>query len=104
MAMQKHVTKILLPIVFVISILTSGYFSRSYSKIESSMVTLILLEKPHAEKNERIKNIDTLFNSNLFVIKSFRGRIFGGVIYKIVKAANSSRARLFSNIESEYLK
>lgn len=102
--MQKEIKKILLPIVFVISILTSGYFIRSYSKIESSMMTLILLEKIHSEKNYSLKNIETLFNLNLFIVRSYRGQIFGGVIYEIVKVANPSRARLFSNIESEYLK
>ena len=70
------------------------------------MSNLIIIKDIHGVKTGNIKNdarIDTLFNTNIFVIRKYRGQIGGELIYWIVKNANKTRSQLFSSIESQYL-
>ena len=103
--MQRRIIyKFALIIGVIISILISGYISRIYSRVESCMITLILVNDLHKNKTNILKydaRIDTIYNSNKYVIQSCRAQFGGEIIYRIVKLSNMARSRLFAKFESE---
>jgi hypothetical protein len=87
-------------------VIFSFYFSRTYSKIESQVTTLIICQKAYEKKSGSQMHdayLSVLFNSNVNQLGIYKKRPCGGLAYWMVMKCNSAREESFKAMSERYL-
>lgn len=103
---RRHARVVILVLAAVLLVSSiSGYLARSYSKIESSYVALMFLERAWVEEDHSGRSyaaVDLVFRSNLHQLGTYRQRPEGGLVFYLVRELDPKRKKLIITLDQKY--